>query len=95
MMDRETILHFLKSHKAQLQESYGVEEIGLFGSYARGEATEQSDIDLVVDMPSSFTAFFGLQEYLERMLGKRIDLGMKQKLRAYIHEKIKDEIIYV
>ena len=94
-MTKETILTFLRTHKDELRQKYGVRRIGLFGSYARDEATSQSDIDIVVDMPSSFTAFFGLQSYLEEHLEKSIDLGMEKRVRSFIKEQIKQEIIYV
>jgi len=92
---KQIILNFLKAHKNELQEKYGVRHIGLFGSYARDEATPQSDIDILVDMPSSFNAFFELKAYLEKHLNKNIDLGMEKKLRSFIREHIKDEVIYV
>jgi len=94
-MTKETILTFLATHKDELHQKYGVRSIGLFGSYARDEATAQSDIDIVVDMPSSFSAFFALQSYLEKHLNKPIDLGMEKKLRSFIKEHIQKEIIYV
>ena len=94
-MTKETILNFLKAHKEELHVKYGVTNIGLFGSYARDEATPQSDIDIVVDMPSSFSAFFGLKSYLEKNLQKNVDLGMEKKLRSFIKEHIQKEIIYV
>ena len=94
-MTKETILAFLRAHKEELHQKYGVKSIGLFGSYARDEATSQSDIDIVVDMPSSFTAFFGLQSYLEKHLQKNVDLGMENRLRSFIKESIKQEVIYV
>ena len=94
-MTKETILNFLKTHKEELRVKYGVTNIGLFGSYARDEATPQSDIDIVVDMPSSFSAFFGLKSYLEKHLQKNVDLGMEKKLRSFIKEHIQKEIIYV
>jgi len=94
-MTREAILTFLSSHKEELKEKYGVRNIGLFGSYARGEETSESDIDIIVDMPSSFHAFFGLKTYLESHLQKDVDLGMEKKLRTFIKKHIQDEIVYV
>jgi len=94
-VSRESILTFLRVHKAELKERYGVKRIALFGSYAREEESLESDIDILVDMPSSFDAFFGLKAYLEKHLQKSVDLGMEKKLRSFIKEHIKDEIIYV
>lgn len=50
-MTKEDILDFLKTHKQELQSKYNVEQIGLFGSYARDEATPTSDIDIFVKCP--------------------------------------------
>ena len=94
-MTKAIILNFLKTHKHELHKLYGVRKIALFGSYAREDETSQSDIDILVDMPSSFSDFFGLKNYLEEHLKKTIDLGMEHKLRTFIKEQIKDEIIYV
>jgi predicted nucleotidyltransferase len=94
-MTKTTILNFLKTHKSELSVRYGVRKIALFGSYAREDADDHSDIDILVDMPSSFDAFFGLKHYLEKHLHKTIDLGMEHKLRTFIKDQIKDEIIYV
>ena len=94
-MTKALIINFLSTHKSELKEQYGVRNIALFGSYARDEATPKSDIDILVDMPSSFYAFFGLKAYLEKHLKKNIDLGMESRLRSFIKEHIKDEIIYV
>ena len=94
-MTKAFIIDFLSTHKYELKEQYGVKNIALFGSYARDEATPKSDIDILVDMPSSFHAFFGLKTYLEQHLKKSIDLGMESKLRSFIKEHIKDELIYV
>jgi predicted nucleotidyltransferase len=49
-MDKDEIISFLKAHKKEMQEKYSVTRIGLFGSHVRGEATKDSDIDLVVEM---------------------------------------------
>ncbi len=94
LMQQKDILFFLKKNKSLLEENFGVEKIGLFGSYARGEATETSDIDLLVKFKYvSFTNFFRLQQYLEQKLMKKIDLGTK--LRPYIKQQVESEIIYV
>lgn len=49
-MEKEDIINFISVHKAEFQQKYGVNKIGLFGSYARGETFEGSDIDIVVEL---------------------------------------------
>ncbi len=94
-MTKKEIISFLKDNKEKLQNSFNVKKIGLFGSYAKDNATQNSDIDIIVDMPPSFDAYYDLKEYLENALGKKVDLGLEKNIRAFIKEKIKNEIIYV
>jgi predicted nucleotidyltransferase len=95
MMDKKTIITFLKQNKQMIQKKYNVNTIALFGSYARDEANEHSDIDILVDMPSSFDNFFDLKYFLEENLKTSVDLGKENKLRLFIKEKIQEELIYV
>ena len=92
---RDEILHFLKEHRGLLQEKYGVKSIALFGSFARDEAEMESDIDLLVDIPSSFENYFDLKYFLEDAFKRSVDLGKEKTLRKFIKKEIKDELIYV
>jgi uncharacterized protein len=94
-MTKDEILEFLKNNKELLKSRYRVKRIGLFGSYARGENNSDSDIDIIVDMPSTFDDFFELKEFLEKGLGVKIDLGLEKTLRQLIKSRIQNEIIYV
>jgi predicted nucleotidyltransferase len=94
-MHKEEILNFLANNKEYLQQHFRVSSIGLFGSFAKDLQTNKSDIDIIVDMPSSFDLYYDLKDYLEKNLKRKIDLGLKNKIRAYIQEKIEKEIIYV
>ncbi len=94
-MDKQTILAFLKENRTMLQEKYQIKKIGLFGSYVKGEETSESDIDILVDMPSSFDLYYDLKEFLEKSFGKSIDLGMEKNIRKLIRSKIEEDIVYV
>jgi len=96
-MTKQFILNFLKTHHSELRERFGVVKIGLFGSYARDEATAQSDIDLAVEIESKnhFKSFFSLLYFLEDGLNSKIDLGIEHSLKPTIKESILKEIIYV
>ena len=94
-MDKKYILHFLKEHKEELQQKYNIRKIALFGSFARDEADEKSDIDILVDMPSSFDNFFELKYYLEKNFNREVDLGKFKTLRLLVKEQIEKEILYV
>lgn len=75
MLTRETIIKILQENRSYLASEYGVKRIGLFGSYAKDTPTEKSDIDIVVefDRPIGFR-FTEFIEYLEELLGKRVDV---------------------
>jgi uncharacterized protein len=96
-MDKTHIINFLKMHKSELHERFGVESIGLFGSYSRNQQKDESDIDLAVEIKSknSFRSFFGLKSYLEESFGKTVDLGIEHNIKPIVREYIKNEIIYV
>ena len=98
MTTKTEILNFLKQNKNYIQDNYSVNKIALFGSYARDEATEKSDIDIVVDMlPSknSFDNFYDLKYFLEDEFGTKVDLGKEKSLRLFIKDKIQEDLIYV
>jgi len=97
-MTKAFILDFLSSHKEELAQKYGVTKIGLFGSYARGDEREESDIDIAVEIThekKSLRTFFGLKHEIELSLGKKIDLGIESTLKPIAKEYILKEIIYV
>jgi predicted nucleotidyltransferase len=93
IMTKQEILSALRRLKPTLQERFRVRSIALVGSYARNEANPDSDIDIVVDMPSSLERVFGLQYFLEEKLGKRVDIALKKNIRAFIRKHMeKDKI---
>jgi len=97
-MTREYILEYLQSHKDELKQKYGVIQIGLFGSYAKDMQTQESDIDLAIEMSKdkkSLRNFFGLKRELEATFNKKVDLGIESSLKPLVKEYIKKEIIYV
>ena len=97
MLTLEEIETILKAHRRELEERFGVKEIGVFGSYVRGEATEKSDVDILVDFHEvpSLLKFIELEEYLEDLLGIKVDLVMKSALKPKIGEHVRREVIYV
>lgn len=94
-MTKEYILDFLKAHKEEFKTKYQVDSIGLFGSYSRDEAKEESDIDLIVQMPSTFDLYYDFKEFLEEKFQKQIDLGYETSIRPFIKQSIQKDIIYV
>ena len=96
-MDRQKIINFLIAHKKELYEKYGVTSIGLFGSYARDEAKNDSDIDIAVEIESKnkYRSFFGLKKHLEENLKTKVDLGIESTLKPIAREYVLKDIIYV
>ena len=94
-MTKNIILSFLIENKKILLDRFQVKSIGLFGSYAIGEENKNSDIDLIVDMPSSFDRYYDLKEFLEKAFGKEVDLGLESAMRSFIKSRIQSEVIYV
>jgi len=94
-MTKNEILEFLIDKKSYLAEQFNVSKIGIFGSFARDESRDSSDIDIIVSMPPSFDGYYALKEFLEESLNRKIDLGLEENIRSLVKDKIKDEIIYV
>ena len=97
-MTRDDILVFLKSHKQEMGQIYGVTHIGLFGSYARQSARDDSDIDIVIELDvekKTLRNFFGLKRYLEENLGKPVDLGIESSLKPSVKQAAERDMIYV
>ena len=77
-------------------KSFGVKEIGLFGSTARGENTEKSDVDVLVELEKkTFDAYIKLLFFLEELFGTKVDLVMKDAIKPIIKDRILSETIYV
>ncbi len=88
----------LLKHKDYIKKKYGVKIIGIFGSFARGEQTEISDVDILVEVERPIgLEFFGLWDEIEKILGLKVDLltirSVKQK--PLFWESIKKDIVYV
>jgi predicted nucleotidyltransferase len=100
MLTKETITQILRARHPYLASEYGVKRIGLFGSYAKDQPTEASDIDLVVEFerPIGFK-FVELNEYLEHLLGKKVDLLTRAGIQGIriprIAQDIEENIVYV
>jgi len=95
MQNKQNIIDFLKKNKNKIQKEFNVKTIALFGSFARDEATKESDIDILVDMEPSFDNYFNLKYLLEDEFKTKVDLGKEKNLRLLVKEQIKEELIYV
>jgi len=96
-VDRSETLNLLAKHKPALAVRYGVLRLALFGSTARGEATAASDFDILVafDGPATSDRYFGVQFYLEDLLGRPVDLVTEKALRPEFRSRIEREAVHV
>ncbi|MEW6001190.1 MAG: nucleotidyltransferase family protein [Nitrospirota bacterium] len=93
----EEIKEIIKRHKEDLKKEYGVKEIGLFGSYVRGEQEKISDVDVLIELekPIGFVKFIKLENRISDILGIKVDLVTKKALKPYIGKRILQEVKYV
>ncbi|MEM9955149.1 MAG: nucleotidyltransferase domain-containing protein [Chloroflexota bacterium] len=91
----ENILQYLEAHREQLK-ALGVVQLGLFGSYARGEQTTDSDLDFIVEMEStSFKNYMTLWHFLEDSFEMSVDLGEQHLIRDEIRPQVLRDVRYV
>ena len=95
-MKRDEILRRLSENRLYIQQHFDVEKVGLFGSYAKGVATDRSDIDIYVEFRhKSFDNVVGLWTFLEDLYGKKVDLFYRHKANnSVILSNIQREVIY-
>ena|SRR3989338_5119128 len=98
--DLETIKRKIAENKEYLLKTYGVEEIGVFGSFARGDNTADSDIDIAIELnhekvPVGLFEFSRMRFYLEDVLGRKVDLVTKSGIKPMIKDRILSQLIIV
>lgn len=93
------IREILQLEKAHLAREYGITELGVFGSYVRGEQHADSDIDILIALeePPRMDLFdlVNLEDYLSELLGSEVDIAIKENLRRRIGQRILREVISV
>lgn len=89
----------LEQARPLIHQKYHVTQLGIFGSYVRGEQTPTSDVDLLVEFEPEFRfgliTFSELEDELSQLLGLKVDLVMKKGLKPYIGEQILREVVYL
>ena len=95
-INKTNILNYLKEHYIEFKNKYDVEQIGLFGSYARDEASENSDIDIFVKMKPSLFDMVAIKEQIENDLDKKVDIIREHKnIKPIFLKMIQKDLIYV
>lgn len=95
----DEIKQILEARKGYLAAEYGVAEIGVFGSYVRGEQRHDSDVDILIELerPPRITliGLVELEDYLSELLGVKVDVAIKKNLRKRIGKRILSEVVQV
>ncbi|MHC4575557.1 MAG: nucleotidyltransferase family protein [Planctomycetota bacterium] len=96
-MSKQAILTELSKHAAEIRQRFSVKALSLFGSVVRDEASDDSDVDVLVTFEdkASFDVFMDLKFYLEEVLGRGVDLVTERALRPQVREAIQEELINV
>ncbi len=90
-------LKVLKEHENVIKERFGVRKIGLFGSFARGEASDKSDVDILVEFTEgekTFDNFMELKFYLEELFERDVDLVIETAIKPRLKNYIMREAVY-
>jgi uncharacterized protein len=94
---RRDVLNLLHENREELRTRFGVGSIALFGSYARDEARPDSDVDLLVEFegPVTFLGFMALIDFLETLVGTRVDVATADELKPRMRPYVEKELIRV
>jgi len=98
-MTKKEILYYLTQNKEYFFQRFGIVKMGLFGSYSRGEAREDSDIDILIELDKNTKNIYKnkriLKNELEQHFQKRVDIAREKYLRPLARETIMEDITYV
>lgn len=90
-------IEMLKKKEGAIREKYHVRKIGVFGSFARNEEKEESDVDILVEFESDFETFdnyIELKYFLEDLFRRKVDLVTSEALRPQLKDEILKEVMY-
>jgi predicted nucleotidyltransferase len=95
MIELQSILQILRLHQPELQKKYPIGRLGVFGSYARGEATEQSDIDIAVEITGPMGLnFVAMANEIETLLGKKTDVVPLRSIKPQYQQFVQKDLVY-
>ena len=97
MLTREDVLQILRDNKERFAEKYGVIKLGLFGSFARNEATAESDVDVCVELVEvTFDIMLDLQEEIMEQTSRPVDLiHVRNRMNNLLKKRIERDAVYV
>jgi predicted nucleotidyltransferase len=94
---KEELINAIRLHKADLLSLYPIIRLGLFGSWMRNGQNKNSDVDALIELsePISLFQFIDIQEYLERLVGYKVDLVTINALKPGIKQNIMSEVVFI
>ena len=99
ILQKEKVLYYLRARKSDFVHNYGITKLGLFGSYARDEQAEDSDIDLLVEFAPGTESLFEkkskIREAVQAEFQREVDLCREKYIKPYFREQILNSVIYV
>ena len=97
MKSMKTLKQLMEKHRQRLEKEYFIKTLGIFGSYSKGKASPDSDLDVLVEFsqPPTFFKFVRLERTLSRLLGIPVDLATPKSLKPLIRKKILKEAIFL
>lgn len=99
MVTKEFIINYLKQNRLRINSQYHITRIGLFGSYARNEATENSDIDIILEFENNTQDLYlikkSLKEELQTQFNKPVDICREKYIKTIFRNQILSQTIYV
>lgn len=96
-MNREQVVSALHQHLDEMQRRFAMRHLSIFGSAARDELREDSDIDVLVEFegPPTFDGYVGLKDYLEALFGTEVDLATKAMVKPRLWQHIEKDLLRV
>ena len=98
-MTQDIIINYLTEHKEQFKKDFGITKIGFFGSYARNEAKNDSDIDILIELKKDLTDIYEkkslLKEIMEKAFDKKVDIAREKYLKPLVKDEVLKEVKYV
>ena len=99
MIGKEDILAFIRQNRQYLREHFYIKRIGLFGSFVHNEQTDDSDIDIIIELEDNTPGIYELKEELRTFFGEQfqcdVDIAREKYLKSYVKVQINNEAVYV
>ncbi len=98
MIGKEDILTFIQQNQNYLKDHFYIKKIGLFGSFVHNEQTEDSDIDIIIELEDNTPGIYELKEELREFFGEQfqrdVDIAREKYLKSYVKAQINNEAVY-